>query len=790
MGSTGYTGPLGTGPTGPAQTPAPLAVISYYLSANQAITSNVDTAIQFNQLDASNSNGTMAGSYNTSTYTFTNTTGSSALYFITASVYTGSVYLQAVFKIVKNGSTTFAVSAINTEAAGSTSAVIVLNPSDSIQVIYAQQSGSTQNLLAAGSLTRLTITQLSNVMGYSGPTGTTGSIGTGPTGATGITGPVGTGPTGATGTFQFAGPTGALLYYDGANVVGGTGLVYTPGGTGMMIDGNIIPNATNVYTLGSTGAVWKSIYMGPGTLNINGPVGSNVVGTVGTDQNGIVYAQSGFAAPFINIGPTINPLNPGAIGGWVIGPTGTFGQPGYDITLQQKVPGTGVPVGLTGPAYSLTKGLVGPTGAGVLRGNVATVDAVYGNDSTATVGGLSFKTVAAAVAAVTTGQTVQVLPGTYTLSAGITLPAGSSIRGTSLQTCIIQMTGVTADTTLVTMGENTRMEDLTLSLTSTGHYTLKGVVFGGTTSVTAKIRTCVISVNTATASTAGTSVVTGVEYNGTGSLGASSFTFNSIKGSTVNVYSNGGGAKRGILVSNTNIVTTRDTNVYVAPPSNTTSTGSYVGVETADPADTGSIQLRATTVGTVTPTSGQAYTASDILQSNPATITNPTYLASAGIQIGPGTDLVTKTAGGKGFSTYVYPNIIYCGLKGDLRSATNGYLWPGTMAVSNGVFPDPGTPAAYFRVQQPCLLSGLSVGMTTAPGTGYSTTILVRYTPVATGTIADTVFTVTLSNAQTTGSFYNGSLSLAAGDRVHMYLSYTGNNSNLSHDLTVQVNLF
>jgi hypothetical protein len=52
--------------------------------------------------------------------------------------------------------------------------------------------------------------------------------------------------------------------------------------------------------------------------------------------------------------------------------------------------------------------------------------------------------------------------------------------------------------------------------------------------------------------------------------------------------------------------------------------------------------------------------------------------------------LVTKTAGSKGFSSYVYPTTVYYGLKGNLSSGTSaGFLWPGTQAVSAGVFPDP-----------------------------------------------------------------------------------------------------
>ena len=37
---------------------------------------------------------------------------------------------------------------------------------------------------------------------------------------------------------------------------------------------------------------------------------------------------------------------------------------------------------------------------------------------------------------------------------------------------------------------------------------------------------------------------------------------------------------------------------------------------------------------------------------------------------------------------------------------------------------------------------------------------------------------------------YNSSLALNSGDKVHVYLSYTGNNDDLAHDLTVQLDLF
>jgi hypothetical protein len=350
------------------------------------------------------------------------------------------------------------------------------------------------------------------------------------------------------------------------------------------------------------------------------------------------------------------------------------------------------------------------------------------------------------------------------------------------------MFGVTADTTLLIMGENTRVEDLTLLLASAGHYTLKGIVFGGTTTVTAKLRTCVLTVANPAASSGGTSVVTGVEANGTGSLGSATFSFNSLKGATINVFSNGGGNKRGVLVSGTNIISSRDMNIYVAQPTSTASTGSYVGVETADSSNTGSIQLRSTTIGTVTPTAGQSYTASDILQTNPTTIVNPTYLASAGIQVGPGVDLVTKTAGGKGFSTYIYPTTLFYGLKGAVKNVADGYLWPGSQSVSNTNFPDSSAQPAFYRIQQPTILSGLSAALATAPGTGHSIVVTVRYTPVG-GTITDTLFTVTFGATDTAKSFYNASQNLNSGDKLHVYLSgVTGNNS--ATDFSLQLDLF
>jgi len=187
-GPIGITGPIGgtgyTGPTGPTPTPMPLAAISYYLGTNQIINTNADTIVQFDTFDNGNSYGVIKGEYDTSTYIFTNTSNTTNLYFISASAYTGNVYLRAVFKIVKNNTYTFAVSAIESQAATSTSAVILMDPNDYIKIYYAQETGIDQLLLSAGNLTRITITQLDNIMGQTGPTGSNGQGFTTITGST------------------------------------------------------------------------------------------------------------------------------------------------------------------------------------------------------------------------------------------------------------------------------------------------------------------------------------------------------------------------------------------------------------------------------------------------------------------------------------------------------------------------------------------------------------------------------------------------------------------------------
>jgi hypothetical protein len=328
-----------------------------------------------------------------------------------------------------------------------------------------------------------------------------------------------------------------------------------------------------------------------------------------------------------------------------------------------------------------------------------------------------------------------------------------------------------AFTTLLTMGENTRVEDLTLVLQSSDSNAnhLVGIEFPGTTTVTGKVRTCVLTVNNSNVDSNADSTVYGIQATGTGTLGPASFSFNSLKGSTVNIYSNGSGQKRGILVSNSNTIATRDMNIYVAAPPDSNSTGTYIGIETTN--SNAKIQCRSTTIS--------GYT-SDIKQTH------------GSIELGPGVDIVNKTAGGCNFTSYVYPTILYYGVKGTLRGSglTTSYLWPGTASVDNGNGGNPQYPdsqVAYYRAQQKSVIFGMYATLASNVGSNQSATITLQVND------SNTPFSLAFSNGTGSASnyFYDASVTLQRFDRISVKLELnTVTSSNLAHDLSLQVDIF
>lgn len=433
--------------------------------------------------------------------------------------------------------------------------------------------------------------------------------------------------------------------------------------------------------------------------------------------------------------------------------------------------------------YDLRSGSGSGSLASPLMGNTIVVDQVYGNDATGAVGGLPFQSVSAAVAylnALATvpagGVTIWVLPGSYTLSAGIVVRANCSLRGLSLQTTRISwaasVPGGTA--TMLTMGENTRVEDLSFTLTSSNATTnLVGVNTPGGSSTNSKLRTAVVTVNNSTLGVATTTNVYGILDDGTGTIGPASFSFNFTRGVTINVFSNGGGAKRAVLVSTANDITFRDTNFYVAAPVDAGSTGSYVGVETTN--DNANAQFRTCSISG--PSTSGGYTGSDILQTTPGTGS-----IDRGIQLGPGCDLINKTAGGRPFTTYVTPTtLLYC-LESNLVAGPR-YLWPGTLTSSGDA------TEVFYRFQQKAIVQGMSFSVRTGPGVGKSLTVTVRKssTGVAGSGVATTM-TQTISGASTTGTQYTVSVDFAKGEFLSVEVTTTAGST--AADLVVELDTF
>jgi hypothetical protein len=110
---------------------------------------------------------------------------------------------------------------------------------------------------------------------------------------------------------------------------------------------------------------WKDLYLGPGTITLEGPPGSTAIATIGMDLAGNVYTQSGFVAPSIVVGPAV--ASSGTTGGFKIQSAGITGDL-YDLTATQNVNTVGG--GLTGPTYSLidvVRSITGGTGISVYQ---------------------------------------------------------------------------------------------------------------------------------------------------------------------------------------------------------------------------------------------------------------------------------------------------------------------------------------------------------------------------------------------------------------------------------------
>ena len=407
-------------------------------------------------------------------------------------------------------------------------------------------------------------------------------------------------------------------------------------------------------------------------------------------------------------------------------------------------------------------------------GNVLRVDSVYGSDTLGAVGTYPFLTISKALSVATSGQLVQIMPGTYTQTSNLTIPSGVAIRGAGTQSVTIQRPNATTSATLFTFGSNCRIEDVTLTLTSSTAVTAgavyTAVTLDGGNIPSAKLRTMVINVTNNNPS--GSCV--GVLTTGDHATPASVTSADTIRGSTINVNTSGqqGGYAECIRVAGSNRTSARDTNLFVT---GTNCSGSkLIGCETIS---AGYLDLRVSIISASgDATSFTNCSMAEISQTNASSEIVLSY-----------TRLQYHSANSLGFTSIQIPTNIIFGIfdtnnwvAGDFTS--NYYLLPGTMKRVDAITDS--TKAAPFVIEQDCILRGVYLSANASIGARVMT-LNVYHMSVETSNI---VFSLSLTGSGTNASNNSKSYIFHNGDL--MYVSINGDGSTPPTTLrSFQVNI-
>ena len=283
-------------------------------------------------------------------------------------------------------------------------------------------------------------------------------------------------------------------------------------------------------------------------------------------------------------------------------------------------------------------------------GRTLVVDSVYGSDTSGAANryGYPFATIAGAMAQVSSGETIFVRPGTYVET--VSMCNDIALRGANTQTVTVTRTNVTSNVTLLTMGSNCRVEDMTFTLTSSSNVNLTGVNWPSGTPLTSKLRTMVVNV---VSSATGSNTIVGML-----SAGSSATTYNAsdaTRGITVSVDASSSGPVRGLYVTGSNWFSSRDTNYNIR------GTGAnIVGVETTNAGSYASLKYSTVRGGT------------HLTQP-----LNHDINRTAGEILLGSVDLVNNSANGNGFSITTEGAITHYGTTGNFTSGTTYYLVPG-----------------------------------------------------------------------------------------------------------------
>jgi hypothetical protein len=368
------------------------------------------------------------------------------------------------------------------------------------------------------------------------------------------------------------------------------------------------------------------------------------------------------------------------------------------------------------------------------------VDASYGNNTLAASDPTRypFLTINSALSNVSSGQTVSVRSGTY--AEKITMPAGVALRGANTQTVTIQQLNTTSNTTLLTMASNCRVEDVTLTLTSSSNVTLTGVDWPSGTPLTAKLRTAVVNV---TSSGTGSNTIVGMLSAGSSATSYSAS--DATRGCTVSVDASSSGIVRGLYVTGSNWFGIRDTNLNIR------GTGSnIIGVETTNAGAYASLKH------------------STIRGGDHATQPNNHDInRTAGEILLGSVDLKNNSANGNGFSVTTEGAVTHFGTTGNFTNGTTYYLVPGF--VKQGDLP---TSTFGIPVTQNMILFSATFQSGTAIPVGNS----VKLTAYKNNVVTD--MSLTIVAGQTLASNTTQSVDYSKGDTFDFRMVPSGGNLN------------
>ena len=407
--------------------------------------------------------------------------------------------------------------------------------------------------------------------------------------------------------------------------------------------------------------------------------------------------------------------------------------------------------------------------------NIIRVD-VCGNDTIASANKYiyPFQTISAALLNAVSGNEVFVSPGTYNQSSKLVIPAGVSLRGANTNGVFIQNVGATTSFTLLEMLSNTRIEDVTLTLTSPTQ-TLCGadyvvVAMSGTNIPSIKLRTMVINANNSNIGGNVYGIYASGDANTNTAIPVSGTT---VRGTTINVNTSGqtGGATakgsnaRCIYSTGSNRVSIRDTNCFLTGTN--CSGATLYGCETTV---SGSwMDLQSSAIAAATAGTSNNCSVAEISQTNSNSV----------ITLGA-THLLYHSANGKGFSSiqlvtnFIYG--VYQTTNWDGNFNMNGYLFPGTTLLS-AVAATSTTDAFPYTVPEDCILTRVLLRVNPSAILGTNGAPIMHVKIFTNEDFATPIITLSLTGTTRVAKSNNFSKRLLANDRIYVNMSNVGQGS-------------